>query len=415
MRLSPFHARERELGAVFYEVAGWERPHYYRSNEPLLEEFGERITRREAEWESRWWSPVINAEHLALRERAAMIDLSAFVIFDVTGPGALDVVQLLALRQMDVAVGRAVYTPLLTPGGGFRSDLTIMRLGEHCFRVVTGAAHGCSDRKWFADHLPADGSAQLHDLTSAWCTLGLWGPRARDILAAVTSGDVSHEGLPVRSRAYDRDRLAGGPGLAHLLRRRPRLGAVRAVRAGSATVGRDRAGGRAARRGARRDRRLRHHRPAREVLSRLRLRARQRVQRRRGRHGRREREGRAVRRPRRAPAPPRRGAGHDPLHADRRRPHLRKRRPPPHDGRRADPDARRPRARRRPGLALVRDQRRRGPVARQAHPDEPTCRPSTRSVGEQLLVEYMGERYPVTVGVVGATPIFDPENTRIRR
>jgi len=204
VRLSPFHARECELGAVFHQVAGWERPHWYASNEPLLEEYGERVTRREAEWESRWWSPIINAEHLALRDRAAMIDLSAFAIFDVTGPAALDVVQRLALRQMDVAVGRAVYTPLLTPSGGFRSDLTIMRLEEHLFRVVTGAAHGRSDFKWFADHLPGDGSAQLHDQTSAWCTLGLWGPRARDILSAVTSDDVSHEGFPfARARTIE--------------------------------------------------------------------------------------------------------------------------------------------------------------------------------------------------------------------
>ncbi len=204
IRLSPFHARERELGAVFYEVAGWERPHYYSSNEPLLEEYGERVVRRESEWEARWWSPIINAEHLAMRDRAAMVDLSAFAIFDITGPGALDVVQGLALRQMDVAVGRAVYTPLLTPNGCFRSDLTIMRLDEQQFRVVTGGAHGMADRKWFADHLPADGSAQLHDQTSAWCTLGLWGPRAREILASTTSDDLSHEGFPfARARTIE--------------------------------------------------------------------------------------------------------------------------------------------------------------------------------------------------------------------
>ena len=183
---------------------GWERPHWYESNAPLLEEFGDAVTRRESEWEARWWSPIINAEHLALRERAAMIDLSAFAIFDIDGPGALDVVQRLAVRQMDVPVGRAVYTPLLTPNGGFRSDLTIMRLGDELFRVVTGGAHGCSDRKWFADHLPADGSAQLHDQTSAWTTLGLWGPRAREVLAATTSDDVSHEGFPfARARTIE--------------------------------------------------------------------------------------------------------------------------------------------------------------------------------------------------------------------
>jgi glycine cleavage system aminomethyltransferase T/glycine/D-amino acid oxidase-like deaminating enzyme len=196
VRLSPFHEHERRLGAVFYETVGWERPHWYESNAPLLEEYGDRVTRREAEWESRWWSPIINAEHLAMRDRCAMIDLSAFAIFDVTGPGALAAVQRLAMRQMDVPVGRVVYTPILTPGGGFKQDLTIMRLEDDVFRVVTGGAYGMSDKKWFADHLPEDGSAQLNDQTSAWCTLGLWGPRARDVLASLTSDDVSHEGFP---------------------------------------------------------------------------------------------------------------------------------------------------------------------------------------------------------------------------
>jgi glycine cleavage system aminomethyltransferase T/glycine/D-amino acid oxidase-like deaminating enzyme len=196
VRLAPFHERERALGAVFYETAGWERPHWYESNAPLLEEYGDRVTRREAEWEARWWSPIINAEHLAMRDRAGMVDLTAFAHFDITGPGALDAVQGLAVRQMDVPIGRVVYTPLLTPGGGFKADLTIMRLGDEEFRVVTGGAYGMSDRKWFVDHLPADGSAQLHDQTNQWTTLGLWGPRARAILESVTRDDVSHEGFP---------------------------------------------------------------------------------------------------------------------------------------------------------------------------------------------------------------------------
>ena len=196
VRLSPFYERERELGAVFFETAGWERPHWYDSNSELLEEYGDRVTRREAEWESRWWSPIINAEHLAMRDRVGMVDLTAFSIFDIAGPGALDAVQRIAMRQMDVPLGRVVYTPILTQGGGFKADLTIMRLEDELFRVVTGGAYGLSDQKWFADHLPADGSAQLHDQTNAWCTLGLWGPRAREVLASVTRDDVSHEGFP---------------------------------------------------------------------------------------------------------------------------------------------------------------------------------------------------------------------------
>jgi len=196
VRLSPFYEREQQLGAVFIEGAGWERPNWYESNAPLLDEYGDRITRREAEWDSRWWSPVINAEHLAMRDRAAMIDLSAFAIFDVAGPGALQTVQRVAMRQMDVENGRVVYTPILTPSGGFKQDLTIMRIADDVFRVVTGGAYGMSDKKWFADHLPDDGSAQIHDQTNAFTTLGLWGPKARDILSAITNDDVSHEGMP---------------------------------------------------------------------------------------------------------------------------------------------------------------------------------------------------------------------------
>src|SRR5215216_5149021 len=172
VRLSPFAERERELGAVFFETAGWERPHWYASNSGLVEEF--EVADREAEWDSRWWSPIINAEHLAMRDRAAIFDLTAFCVFDVVGPGALESVQRVAMRQMDVKLGKVVYTPVLTPRGGFRSDLTIMRLADDHFRVVTGGAHGMADLKWFRDHLVGD--AHVFDLTSQWCTLGLWGP-----------------------------------------------------------------------------------------------------------------------------------------------------------------------------------------------------------------------------------------------
>jgi glycine cleavage system aminomethyltransferase T len=109
---------------------------------------------------------------------------------------------------MDVKLGRVVYTPVLTPGGGFRADLTIMRLGDQHFRVVTGGATGMADLKWFADHLDGDPSAQVIDLTSSWCTLGLWGPRARDVLASATDADVSHDGFPFATcRTIDVDSL----------------------------------------------------------------------------------------------------------------------------------------------------------------------------------------------------------------
>lgn len=196
VRLSPFYARQKELDAVFIETVGWERPNWYESNKHLLDEYGDRVMPRPAEWDSRWWSPIINAEHLALRERVGMIDLTAFSIFDITGSGALDYVQYMTVNQMNVPVGRAVYTPLLNPHGGFKADLTILRLGENYFRVVTGGGAGNVDKKWFTDHLPADGSVHLEDKTSALCTVGLWGPKARDVLQAATEDDVSNEGFP---------------------------------------------------------------------------------------------------------------------------------------------------------------------------------------------------------------------------
>ncbi len=196
IRVSPVYDRERDLGAVFFETAGWERPHWYASNEGLLERYAGRLMPREAEWEARWWSPIINAEHLAMRDGCGLVDLSAFAVFDITGPGALQTVQSAAVAQMDVRLGRVVYTSLLDERGGFKADLTIMRLGAQRFRVVTGGATGMTDMKWFTGHVPPDAAAALTDLTSAWTTLGLWGPRARAVLQSVTADDVSHTGFP---------------------------------------------------------------------------------------------------------------------------------------------------------------------------------------------------------------------------
>ena len=324
LRLSPMYAQEKALGAAFYEAVGWERPQWYEANAPLVERYG--VEPRQAEWDARWWSPIINAEHLAMREHAGIFDLSAFAIFDVQGSGALDALQHAIMAQLDVPVGRVVYTPVLSPGGGFKSDLTIMRLGEDRFRVVTGGAHGMADRKLFVDALPRRrlGEARRRhdgvDDDRALGTAGARHPLERDVRRRLTRG------LPVRPLPHDRDRLAARAGVADLLRRRPRLGALRADRAGRTPVGRAVGGGGAALADGLRDRGLRDDRAAREGVSRLRRRARDRVQRRRGRHAATEGEGAGLRRQGGAPAPPGGGAGGDSLHADRRRPHLGRRR-----------------------------------------------------------------------------------------
>jgi glycine cleavage system aminomethyltransferase T/glycine/D-amino acid oxidase-like deaminating enzyme len=180
MRVSPLHERTTALGAVYFETARWERPQWYASNEALAGRYAGRLMERPAEWESRWWSPIINAEHLALREGAGLVDLSAFTILDVTGPAALAGLQNLAVAQLDGPAGRVVYTSFLNEAGGIVADLTVMRLSSQAFRVVTGAADGARDAQWISDHLPA--GAVLTDVTSAWATIGLWGPRAAAVL-----------------------------------------------------------------------------------------------------------------------------------------------------------------------------------------------------------------------------------------
>ncbi|MST31939.1 FAD-dependent oxidoreductase [Acidimicrobiaceae bacterium USS-CC1] len=196
LRRSPVHAQTQALGAVYFEAAGWDRPHWYQSNEALVGRYADRIAARPAEWDARWYSPIVEAEHLAMRDGAGLVDLGAFCVFDVTGRGALDFLNRVAVAQVDVPVGKVVYTPFLDEEGGLRADVTVMRLGPSSFRVVTGAGVGMLDRQWLVDHLPDDGSAHLADATSGWATVGLWGPRARDVLSTVTTADVSHAGFP---------------------------------------------------------------------------------------------------------------------------------------------------------------------------------------------------------------------------
>jgi heterotetrameric sarcosine oxidase gamma subunit len=197
LRTAPYHDRTEALGAVYFLAGGWERPHWYESNANLVEKYG--VEDRPHEWDRRWWSPIINAEHLAMKEGVGMVDLAPFVVFEFSGPGTKDYLQSLTVNNVDVAVGRSIYTPLLDTNGGFRSDLTMMRLAEDKYRVVTGAFDGPRDAFWFEKHLPADGSVHFVDMSSAYATIGLWGPRARDVMETLTDDDVSHEGFPYGS------------------------------------------------------------------------------------------------------------------------------------------------------------------------------------------------------------------------
>ncbi len=194
MHRAPFHDRTVDLGAEFFEAHGWERPQWYASNEDLVARYG--VPDRPHEWDRRWWSPIINAEHLHMREKVGIVDLSAFQIFDASGPGVVPYLERLTVNPCDRPVGSSIYTPLLTPDGGIRADLTIQRLAEDRFRIVTGVFDGARDEVWFRRHLPNDGSVQFENQSSAFCTIGVWGPDARALLSEITGAPLTQEAFP---------------------------------------------------------------------------------------------------------------------------------------------------------------------------------------------------------------------------
>jgi glycine cleavage system aminomethyltransferase T/glycine/D-amino acid oxidase-like deaminating enzyme len=202
---SPFYDAEVELGGYFMEAAGWERAHGYAANDHLLEKYRDRIPHRENEWDARHFWEVSNAEHLAMSEHVGMVNLSHFAIFDIDGPDALALLNELSVANVDVADGRAVYTNFLTPNGGVHSDLTIMRLGQDRFRVVTGGADGNRDRLWIRNHRDDMGfNAEINDRTQELITVGLWGPEARTVLQSLVTDpeEVADSAFPFGSARH---------------------------------------------------------------------------------------------------------------------------------------------------------------------------------------------------------------------
>ncbi|WP_182887904.1 GcvT family protein [Microbispora sp. H10885] len=189
LRLSPFHARQRELDAYFLEASGWERPQWYGANARLLE--GGDIP-APGDWAARYWSPIVGAEARASRETVALYDMTALKRLEVAGPGALAFLQRLTTGQMDKSVGSVTYCLLLDVDGGIRSDVTVARLGRDTFQV---GANGNLDLDWLHRHLPEDGSVVVRDITAGTCCLGVWGPRARDLVQPLTGADFSNQGF----------------------------------------------------------------------------------------------------------------------------------------------------------------------------------------------------------------------------
>lgn len=193
-RVSPLHYRLQEMGAVFGEKFGWERVNFFQPGKPWRRGGADQ---REWGWNRPPYFERLGQEHQATRERATLFDLTSFGKIEVNGPGALTLLQRLADNDIDKPVGSAIYTQFLNQRGGVEADLTVTRLAEDRFWVITGSAFIANDLAWIQMQLqPEDGAVSVRDITSEWACLALWGPKARLVLQKVTPEDVSNEAFP---------------------------------------------------------------------------------------------------------------------------------------------------------------------------------------------------------------------------
>jgi 4-methylaminobutanoate oxidase (formaldehyde-forming) len=187
-RMSPLYGALRAEGACFGEKLGWERPNWFTRD-------GEEARDIYSYGRQNWFASV-GAEHRATRETAALFDQSSFAKFLMVGPDAVAALTWICANDIDRPVGSLVYTQMLNSRGGIQCDLTVARLREDAFTIVTGTGFATHDFSWIERNIPAGLHAHLVDMTSAFATLSLMGPRARDILAAVTPDDVSNGAFP---------------------------------------------------------------------------------------------------------------------------------------------------------------------------------------------------------------------------
>lgn len=187
VRRSPLHEPLKRRGAVFGEVAGWERANWFA--EP-----GEAAEYRYT-WGRPNWFANQRAEHLALREGVGLLDMSSFGKIRVEGQDALAVLQRLCANDVDVAAGRIVYSQMLNARGGIESDLTVTRLSETAFLLVVPAATLQRDLNWLRRHL-GDARAVVTDVSSGEAVLPVMGPRSRELLSLVSPDDLSNDAFP---------------------------------------------------------------------------------------------------------------------------------------------------------------------------------------------------------------------------
>lgn len=188
VRKSVIHDRLVAAGACHGEAFGWERPNWYAPAgvEPVYEySYGRQN-----------WFEHSAAEHRAVREGVALFDQSSFAKFRLEGRDAARVLSPVCANDIDVVPGRVVYTQWLNEHGGIEADLTVTRLGEDVFMIVSAAETEVRDFYWLKRHIPDDAHCVLTNVTSSMGVISIMGPRSRDLLQSITPDDLSHAGFP---------------------------------------------------------------------------------------------------------------------------------------------------------------------------------------------------------------------------
>ncbi|CAH0341991.1 FAD-dependent oxidoreductase [Rhizobium sp. CECT 9324] len=199
--VSPLYDRLKGQGAVFGSKLGWERPNWFAP--PGVEGKDVYSMGRQN------WFDAVGQEHHHVREAVGIFDQSSFAKYEMRGPDAAKVLDLICANDVTKPVGRLTYTQLLNTRGGIEADLTVARIAEDTFYLVTGTGFRTHDFGWIADHIPAGSKVSFTDVTEEWGTLSLMGPRARDVLSAVTKADVTNAAFPFgHVRQID---IAGNP------------------------------------------------------------------------------------------------------------------------------------------------------------------------------------------------------------
>ncbi|MCP3973798.1 MAG: FAD-dependent oxidoreductase [bacterium] len=186
VRRSPLYQALAGKGAVFGSKFGWERANFFApEGDP-----------GPAGWERKGEAGTVGREHQAARQGVVMVDMSSFTKFEISGRGATEFLQYMAVGNVDRNPGGAAYTQLCNEHGGIEADVTIIRRSDDRFWMITGSALGVRDGGWLRTHVDRFRGVEIRDITSSHGVINLAGPLARKVLEKVTDVDVSHEGHP---------------------------------------------------------------------------------------------------------------------------------------------------------------------------------------------------------------------------